>query len=444
MLQLYTTNALARRGRASLRVCMAALATGAVAFAVVPDAQRGALVVGAAGAVLAAAFVNVGRVCFEQWLTSCRARGLYLRPIIVVGTREESEAFLELLDDNPEYGYRVCAVVGPDPHAGNDRVPWLGPTSSAQTTVAEMEATGAILLVNGIPSTEVRSIVRDLVAGGTHVHLSNGMLGLGCRRLEPVPVGHEPLMYVRPASLSRLELAGKRAIDIVVAGLALLISAPVILIAAAAIKLQDGGPVFFRQIRVGQGGRRIVVHKLRTMVVDAELLLDEVRHLNERQGPLFKMERDPRVTRVGGLLRSSSIDELPQLFDVLLGRMSVVGPRPALPAEVANFDDELKVRQLVRPGVTGLWQIEGRDKPGFESYSRLDRFYVENWSLGLDLSILVRTVPVVASRGLTLLRPRVRRALDRNDDVTVDLRAPVLTLSSDEPRRILPQSIATQ
>jgi lipopolysaccharide/colanic/teichoic acid biosynthesis glycosyltransferase len=250
-------------------------------------------------------------------------------------------------------------------------------------------------------------------------------------------------MYVRPATLSRLELAGKRAIDIVVAGTALVLSAPVILGAAIAIKLQDGGPVFFRQIRVGQGGRRIVVHKLRTMVVDAELRLDEVRHLNERQGPLFKVERDPRVTRIGGLLRSSSIDELPQLFDVLLGRMSVVGPRPALPSEFANFDEELKLRQLVRPGVTGMWQIEGRDKPGFESYSRLDRFYVENWSLGLDLSILVRTVPVVASRALMLLRPQARHAMHRADDVTIDLRAPVLAIA-EEPRRILPQGIATQ
>ncbi|MEY2404120.1 MAG: hypothetical protein QOD38_1671, partial [Acidimicrobiaceae bacterium] len=172
----------------------------------------------------------------------------------------------------------------------------------------------------------------------------------------------------------------------------------------------DRGPVFFRQTRVGRNGKEIIVHKLRTMTVDAEARREEIQHLNERVGPLFKTEADPRVTRVGAFLRSTSLDEIPQLLDVLRGDMSLVGPRPALPDEVAEFDDELLGRLRVRPGVTGLWQVEARDKPSFDAYRRLDLFYVENWSLLLDLAIVIDTLPAVADRGLRTIFRAARRS----------------------------------
>jgi lipopolysaccharide/colanic/teichoic acid biosynthesis glycosyltransferase len=188
----------------------------------------------------------------------------------------------------------------------------------------------------------------------------------------------------------------------------------VLALAAVVIKLQDRGPIFFTQERVGQQGRPFKLWKLRTMVVDAEERLHEVAADNVRQGPLLKVQRDPRVTRIGHFLRSTSIDELPQLWNVLRGDMSTVGPRPALPHEVAAFDDELLERHNVRPGITGLWQVEARDNPSFASYRRLDLFYVKNWSISLDLVILILTAQSVVSRAL-------RSMVDDGDDETAGL-----------------------
>jgi lipopolysaccharide/colanic/teichoic acid biosynthesis glycosyltransferase len=162
--------------------------------------------------------------------------------------------------------------------------------------------------------------------------------------------------------------------------------------------------VLFRQVRIGRDGEPFTLLKLRTMEVDAEARLAELRHRNERNGPLFKVSSDPRITPIGGLLRSTAIDELPQLINVITGRMSIVGPRPALPAEMAEFDDELKRRHVVKPGVTGLWQVEANHKASFDEYRRLDLFYVDNWSVAMDIAVMIDTVPSIARRGLRALR----------------------------------------
>jgi lipopolysaccharide/colanic/teichoic acid biosynthesis glycosyltransferase len=161
--------------------------------------------------------------------------------------------------------------------------------------------------------------------------------------------------------------------------------------------------VLFKQTRVGTNGVHFKLYKFRTMVVDAEARLGALAERNDRSGPLFKMANDPRVTRVGRFLRASSLDELPQVFNVLRGDMSLVGPRPALPAEVAMFDEELRDRTRVKPGITGLWQIEARDNPSFTAYRRLDLYYVENWSVSLDIVILLATVEHVITRFATAI-----------------------------------------
>jgi len=170
-----------------------------------------------------------------------------------------------------------------------------------------------------------------------------------------------------------------------------------VIVAMVAIKLDTRGPVFFRQVRVGRDGVPFIVLKLRTMVVDAEVRRNELLELNEVDGPLFKISHDPRVTRVGRVLRKLSIDELPQLVCVLQGTMSMVGPRPALPSEVVQWDASLHERLRVLPGLTGLWQVSGRSESTFDQYRRLDLYYVDNWSLGHDLRICVRTFGVVLS-----------------------------------------------
>ena len=185
---------------------------------------------------------------------------------------------------------------------------------------------------------------------------------------------------------------------LVIAGAGLILTAPIWLVAAVAIKLDSPGPVLYRQRRVGEGGRPFVMLKFRSMYVDAEQRLAELRPLSEADGPLFKLRNDPRVTRVGRVLRRWSLDELPQLWNVIRGDMSLVGPRPPLPEEVAAYEEWHFARLEAPPGVTGLWQVSGRSELSFEDYVRRDLFYIENWSLAYDLFIVLKTIPMVLSR----------------------------------------------
>ena len=192
----------------------------------------------------------------------------------------------------------------------------------------------------------------------------------------------------------------KRGLDLLLASLACVALSLVLIAIALAIKLDSPGPVFFRQERVGRDGRRFAMLKFRSMRLDAERYLAALREQNEATGPLFKMRNDPRVTRVGRVLRRLSLDELPQLFNVLRGEMSLVGPRPPLAAEVAEYEDWHMGRLQAVPGMTGLWQVSGRSEIAFHDMVRLDLHYIHNWSLVLDLEILLRTIPaVLSSRG---------------------------------------------
>ena len=195
-----------------------------------------------------------------------------------------------------------------------------------------------------------------------------------------------------------LGLVAKRLIDIAGAGVGLVVLSPVLLGTALAIRLREGSPTLFRQTRVGLHGRPFTIHKFRTMVPDAEAHLAEVRHLNERQRIAFKATDDPRVTRLGRTLRATSLDELPQLWNVLKGEMSLVGPRPPLVGEVAEYDVWHRRRLSMKPGITGLWQVEARHEPEFDRWVERDLAYIDRWSLLLDFKILVRTVPAVVGR----------------------------------------------
>jgi exopolysaccharide biosynthesis polyprenyl glycosylphosphotransferase len=221
----------------------------------------------------------------------------------------------------------------------------------------------------------------ELVPGRFQVH------DLGGRRY----IGFVPVAAVSWA---------KRALDLVLVGLGVLAIAPVLGIIALAIKLDSRGPVFYRQTRVGKDGRQFSMLKFRSMCIDADRRLEELRKHNEATGPLFKMRRDPRVTAVGRVLRRWSLDELPQLINVLRGEMSLVGPRPPLPSEVAKYEEWQLGRLRAVPGLTGLWQVSGRSEVPFHDMVRLDLHYIRNWSMSLDLEILLRTIPaVLTNRG---------------------------------------------
>jgi len=367
-----------------------------------------------AGATLSFALLGSFRDGYRAWLKAHRRQGRHSRPIVVVGANEEGYDLYRLIGDHPELGFTVCGVVG-NPSEVTERgydVPWLGDIAHVADAVSAAGANGVLVAASALPSTQLNKVVRDLLVAGVHVHLSSGIRGIDYRRVRSHPLAHEPLFYLEPISLARWQMVTKRATDLVLAGIGLVLAAPVLAACALAIKTSDKGPVFFRQQRVGRDGRTFTILKLRTMVVDAEARLEELASQNQREGVLFKLANDPRVTRVGRLLRSTSLDELPQLINVMRGDMSLVGPRPALPVEVAQFDEELLARQRVRPGITGLWQVEARDSVSFSAYQRLDLFYVENWSVSLDLAILLSTVQTVASRTLRAVRRRSAPAAD--------------------------------
>jgi exopolysaccharide biosynthesis polyprenyl glycosylphosphotransferase len=191
---------------------------------------------------------------------------------------------------------------------------------------------------------------------------------------------------------------GKRLVDVVGALCALLVLSPVIAVLAVIVRLTSRGPVFYRSTRIGRGGRPFTFYKLRSMVKDADLKRQHLTHLNEADGPVFKMARDPRITSIGRFMRSTSLDEVPQFWNVLTGDMSLVGPRPPIPQEVAQYEPWQLRRLDVRPGLTCLWQISGRSRIGFQEWMRLDLEYIRHRSLALDLKILLRTIPAVLSR----------------------------------------------
>jgi len=399
VLGLYRTRLCVQPGQQAARVALAVLAGALTLELLRRDAERsyGAVIAAAGFCVFA---VIALRWIYAQWLRAQRARGRYLRGLVMIGGNEDAAAVWTMLDSEPELGYEVRAVIG-RLRRNSD---WAGlPNSRSIENLPEIAeqtgASGVLVVANALSAAEVHRVIELATASGLHVQVWPGFRGLGTRRVRQFPMSGETFFYVEPERHSAWQSAAKRTIDVVGASFGLLVSLPVLFLAWVVVRLEDGGPALYKQVRIGFDRRPFVVYKLRTMALgadDADLAM-----INERtDGPLFKAVDDPRVTRVGAFLRATSIDEIPQLFNVLTGKMSLVGPRPALPQEVAQFDRELQRRHLVKPGVTGLWQLEARDNPSFHAYRRLDLFYVDNWSNTMDLFILLATVPMVITRAL--------------------------------------------
>lgn len=355
-----------------------------------------------AAAILAFTFMASLRSVYAGWLRTCRVRGLFVRPVCVLGRNEDASALVRVLDDQPELGYRVTAIV-------DEPARWASAEGSPRRrslaeVVRETGATGVIVAANAVDPVDLDCLVRELITAGLHVQVSTGLARIGHHRVRPSPLANQTLLYVEHRRHSRGQRIAKRILDLILASVVGVLITPVLTFAAIAIKLEDGHSVLYRQERVGRDGKHFFVLKLRTMRPDAGAMIGDLAQLNERDGPLFKLSNDPRVTRAGRFLRSTSVDELPQLWNVIKGEMSLVGPRPALPAEVEKFDSELRMRTSVLPGITGLWQVEARDNPSFDAYRRLDLFYVENWSVQMDVFVLCATAVSVVSRGLRSFR----------------------------------------
>jgi exopolysaccharide biosynthesis polyprenyl glycosylphosphotransferase len=405
--------------RGCVIVALLALATTALTESVSP----GQIVV---GAFVALALSVVLRSGYRAWLTNQRRVGHYLRSVLLIGAGKECAELVALLTEHAELGYQVVGIVGDESDARSHDLHnrWRGQVDCASVAFGETAATGVIICAGDLRSSRLTHIVQELLKAGAHVQMSSGLQGVDVGRLRPSPLAYEPFFYVEPVTLASWQLVAKRGIDLVLAWTMLVLAVPVLGLAALGIKLQDLGPVFFKQSRVGRNGAPFVLYKLRTMREGAESETGDLLGSNMRDGPLTKFRRDPRVTVFGRILRATSIDEIPQLWNVLNGSMSLVGPRPALENEVALFDAELRARESVRPGITGLWQVEGRDNPSFAAYRRFDLFYIQNWSVTLDLMILLGTVESVVARAF--------RALPRLDD-DIQLAPPMVLEPIVEP-----------
>ncbi|QXC61340.1 sugar transferase [Aquihabitans sp. G128] len=351
-------------------------------------------------ALVACLTVTIEREVARRTFQRLRQGGRMVRYVVVAGANPEGRDIAAMLKAEPWLGYEVIGFVDDTAPAREPvpGVPLLGGFGDIQGVLQEYPNASVIVATSGVESTVTNRLARDLLDQGVHVELSSTLRDISSQRLTVRPLGRFPIVYVEPVTRGGWRAAAKRSFDVVAAAIGLVLTAPIALVAAIAIKLDSRGPFLFSQVRVGQDSDPFPVLKFRTMVVDAEAQLADLMDSNEADGPLFKMAHDPRITRVGRFLRKTSIDELPQLWNVLRGDMSLVGPRPALPHETEEWDALLAQRLRVKPGITGMWQVSGRSDTSFEDYTRLDLYYVDNWSLATDLAILAKTIPVVLLR----------------------------------------------
>lgn len=356
-----------------------------------------AILLGFAGAsFVALTAVRIGVVAYFR--RSIR-RGENCRRALIIGSGQRASHLARELKENTDWGIQIVGHLDPSRERvgmsiGDAQV--LGCVDDISMVLKDHVVEDVILAVPRSMISDVEKIAMACEEEGVRFHLMADMFDVRVARMRLVNVGSVPLLTLEPVAQDEVKLLVKRAIDLVLIIAALPLLVPLFLVIAAAIKLDSAGPVFFTQERVGRNKRHFQMYKFRSMVKDAEGMMRQLEHMNEAKGPIFKIKNDPRVTRVGRFLRKTSLDELPQLINVLLGEMSLVGPRPMSIRDVSLFDKGIQRKRFsVMPGLTCLWQISGRSDLPFDKWLELDLLYIENWSLGLDIKILCKTIPAV-------------------------------------------------
>jgi exopolysaccharide biosynthesis polyprenyl glycosylphosphotransferase len=351
--------------------------------------------------VIGTAALALSRVVLRTALFRARAHGRNSRNVLIVGTNRRAVEFAEKIESRLELGYRVIGFADRD---------WRGIEQfrqSGRTFACELENLPAFLRSNVVDEVVIALPIRSLhddasrIAAlceeqGIILRLPSNIFNLKHAQSDAEELGgHSSIMHYT-GQIQGWSVVVKRAVDFCLALIALVAVSPVMILAAAVIKLTSPGPIFFTQKRIGQNKRRFSIYKFRSMTVDAEARMKQIEHLNEQKGPVFKITHDPRITPVGRFLRKTSIDELPQLFNVLKGDMSLVGPRPMSVRDYELFSEDWHRRRFsVRPGITCLWQVAGRNSIPFEQWMELDMQYIDKWSLWLDIKILAKTIPAV-------------------------------------------------
>ncbi|MDH2442980.1 sugar transferase [Amnibacterium sp. CER49] len=366
------------------------------------DVSRGylliALPVGLGGLLL-------DRYFWRSWLISRRRAGGCLTGAFVVGSHPDATRVTKDLVKHHHAGYKPAGVAFTDGLGGahelvtdGARVPLLDFRTLADTVRATH--TRAVIVAGDLPGgrAQIQDLGWQLENSKTELILMSQLTDVAGPRIHMRPVDGLPMLHVDLPQYAGFNHTLKRGIDLVLGGVAFLLLSPVLALVALAVRLDSPGPVLFRQERIGVAGRSFTMFKFRSMVIDAEERLAALQAANEGAGLLFKMRDDPRITRVGAFIRRYSLDELPQLFNVLNGTMSLIGPRPPLPREVAVYEGRVNRRLLIKPGITGLWQVSGRSNLSWEESVKLDLYYVENWSVVTDFVILLKTVKAVLKR----------------------------------------------
>ena len=321
------------------------------------------------------------------------------RRILVVGTGKRAIKFMDLIDGNPDWGINIMGLADVDPQMKGEVIHGhevIGSLEDIPDIINTNVVDEVVFIVPRSWLNRIEDILLYCENAGLKVNIAVNLFDFKFSKAKQTDLHGFPLLVFErgPEKLGLLFV--KRLFDFVASGVGLIILTPVFIVVAILIKITSTGPVFFKQLRCGLYGRKFMFYKFRTMVIDAESKLKDLLQHNEMDGPVFKMTNDPRVTNVGKWLRKTSIDELPQLWNVFMGDMSLVGPRPPLPSEVENYDNWHRRKLSMRPGITCLWQAGGRNEiVDFKEWMRLDLEYIDKWSLGLDFKILLKTIPVV-------------------------------------------------
>jgi len=347
--------------------------------------------------ILAVALGIVGRVVIRAVRAQLHRIGLGVERVIVVGNNHQSRMVMQMLAQQAHLGYRVLGFVDDTPRPNFGRFRALGGTQHLPALIQDLHADRVIVALPASQHSDILWVLDHCRADNVSYSLVPDLFELRLSHVNVDAVGGIPLLSLDETQIAGWNLFVKRALDVALSAMLLVLLSPLFAAIAIAIKVESRGPVVFRQIRLGRHGDPFICYKFRSMRERAEEELEHLQQLNEADGPIFKIRADPRVTRMGQVLRRTSIDELPQLWNVIRGDMSLVGPRPPIPEEVERYEEWHRRRLDVVPGITGLWQVSGRSELSFDEMVMLDIYYIENWSLGLDLQILTRTLPTVAA-----------------------------------------------
>ena len=348
---------------------------------------------------LSAFLINIEKAALIVFFRYIRKKGLNTRSILIIGTGKRAQHFIGLVRKHDEWGLKIIGLVDKDiAKVGSEISGYkvLGSFKDVPDIIHNNVVDEVVFVVPRSWLHKIEEIMHFCDTEGIKANVAVDYFNLKFSRAKQTDLDGFPLLTFESTPDKLWHLLTKRLFDAVFSAIALVLLTPLFIIMPVIIKATSKGPVFFRQRRCGLNGRRFTLYKFRTMDRDAEAKLDGLIKRNEMNGPVFKMENDPRLTKLGRFLRKFSIDELPQLWNVFKGSMSLVGPRPPIPNEVRSYDDWQRRRLSMRPGITCLWQANGRNKiVDFDQWMKLDLEYIDNWSLGLDLKILARTIPAV-------------------------------------------------